>query len=307
MPQLAASRVTTEELLLAAHHLSALAEAAHGYVADETLVVGAGSGAAIERDDAQYDGAWGPASQMVSLDVVPRLVAIVDHVRAFATLTGAPGVGVALASLVRPTLDGLATLSWLYDPATSSRERVRRRFNLRLKSLAQEQNVSLVASGPGGDFQEAIDAIALEAKRQGFKFTLPRTSRAGIIVPGHLDQEIPKDEVLVRLLTAPAGTSSDIGALLYRRTSAVVHGQAHGLHPFVIVSSPGSIPGTARLEIGLPSSWFSVMALSVVAALNATMIRLINHYGWEPSDWADVSREAMDRWAMPLAASLATS
>lgn len=289
------------QLLVASVHLRDLSDATQRWVADESLLVGDGSAAALERDDNQYDGAWGKGSQMVCLEVVPRLIVVADHVRGLAALTAAPGVSLALASLVRPTLESLATLSWLYDSEIDGRERVRRRFNLRLVSLAHEENLASMVRRPSGGFRATIDDIAAEAGRHSFRFVPPKTSKRGIVHPGYLDTPPPSAETLITRLTAPASDTVDIGGLLYRRTSAVAHGNMHGLQPFLLARGTPPIPGTLRAEFGLPFAWFCIMTASVVTALNATMWPLLGHYGWDPVEWADVSQSATDQWRAWLA------
>lgn len=296
-------RAESDELALGASHLKELADAAQGYVVDESVLVADGSDAAEERADSRYDGAWGLGSEMVCLEVVPRVTAIADHLRGLAALTEAPGVSLSISSLVRPTLEALATLSWLYEDGIDGRERIRRRFNLRLVSLAHEENLAKMLRKSDEGFQTTIDSIAAEANHHGFSFNAPTTTKRGIVNPGRLGPPVPSGEALITRLTAPASQTIDVGGVIYRRTSAVVHGQMHGFHPFFLSDTPSTVPGTLRAEFGLPFAWFCILTCSVVGALNATMRRVLEHYGRNPDDWADVSQAALDQWVAWLAES----
>ncbi|WP_146847668.1 hypothetical protein [Cellulomonas terrae] len=294
-------RAEPDELRLAASHLEELADAAQAYVVDESVLVADGSVAAEERADSRYDGKWGLGSEMVCIEVVPRVAAIADHLRGLAALTGTPGVSLSISSLVRPTLEALATLSWLYEDGIGGRERIRRRFNLRLVSLAQEENLANMLGKSDGRFQRTIDDIATGADNHGFRFNAPTTTKRGIVHPGRLGPPVPTGEALITRLAAPASQTIDVGGLVYRRTSAVVHGQMHGFHPFLLSDTPSTVPGALRAEFGLPFAWFCILTSSVLGALNASMWRVLEHYGRNPDDWADVSQAAIDQWVAWLA------
>jgi len=165
-----------------------------------------------------------------------RLTIIIDHLRALAAATDAPGVTASIATLVRPALESLGSLYWLYDPTIDTRERVRRRCNFRLASLREQW---AIAASVGGEQMRAAATADVEAKMasieagaqsHGYKVVKAKQRYDNQLGAHYLDPRPPSDG---QLIDGPleGGDAARLGRLVHRLTSAVIHGQAHALLP----------------------------------------------------------------------------
>lgn len=256
-----------------------------------------GSVAERETADRSLDGSWGRATFEVEHEVPPRLMASADHMIALAALTLEPRVILAMASVVRPCLENLAIVFWLYEPGIDTRERVRRRMNLRLSALIEQQNIS-AATGNGKTEGFARDMLSIRssAQQHGYvwKVRKGRPLAHGMLHERFLDQQMPTQRRLLSDLFAdPDGTDQGLGKLFQHLTSSVLHGHLHGTAAFILDTEPTSLTGVAAAGIGLDGPRFAQLYGAVLIAAVSTMGRCGQHFGWDLGPWMITVRPAM--------------
>ncbi|WP_147463430.1 hypothetical protein [Cellulomonas triticagri] len=256
-----------------------------------------GSVAEHETADESFDGAWGRATFQLEHEVPPRLMATADHMTALAALTLEPRVILAMASVVRPCLENLAIVFWLYEPGIDTRERVRRRMNLRLSALVEQQNIS-AATGNGKDAGVARSLLAIRSSAQQHGYTWK--VRRGRPLPNamlhdrFLDEQMPTQRRLLSELFADSdGTDQGLGKLLQHLTSSVLHGHLHGTAAFILDTEPSSIAEVATAGIGLDASRFAQLYGAVLVGAVSTMARCGQHFGWELGPWMATAHQTM--------------
>lgn len=256
-------------------------------------------GSVAERETADWslDGAWGRATFEVEHEVPPRLMASADHMTALAALTLEPRVILAMASVVRPCLENLAIVFWLYEPGIEARERVRRRMNLRLSALIEQQNVSAATgNGKAQGLARSMIAIKTSAQRHGFTWKVRNGRRLpdGMLHARYLDQPMPTQRRLLSdLLTEPGETDQGLGKIFQHLTSSVLHGHLHGTAAFILDTEPASLAGVAAAGIGIDGPRFAQLYGAVLLAALSTMVRCSQHFGWNIGPWMDAARRAM--------------
>lgn len=249
------------EFRQAARDLRALAAAATWFPEHQTPLAVPGSTAAADLDDHSLDDTWGRATHEVCWEVAPRMVAVADHVSALAALTLADHVTMSIASMVRPAVEGLGTLYWLYDPAVGTRERVRRRYNLRLRSQVELLNLARGA-GVISDVGPAREVLRIRrsAERKGFEYQTAK-GRGRHLQVRYLDVRTPSDQTLITGVLDDAMEMPEVGPLIHRITSAVVHAQGHGILPFILDHEASETPGVADAAVGIDLRWYALLVV----------------------------------------------
>lgn len=147
-----------------------------------------------------------------------------DHLIGIAALLDADNVVMACLSLVRPTLESLATAYYLLEPECDERERVRRWANMQLTSYVERLNINSSDMAASRQLQQLLDA----GQQQGWVPGRAKRTRAGRTASAWLDQPPRSAQALVGDLLDELGPGA--GALLHRASSGVLHGQVHGMH-----------------------------------------------------------------------------
>ncbi|WP_203758342.1 hypothetical protein [Cellulomonas chitinilytica] len=220
---------------------------------------------------------------------------IVDHLRGLAATTAAPQVTFSNWSLVRPTLEGLATVFWLYDPAIDRHERVRRRFGLRLVSLTEQMSMVRPLDKVAAD-EIAGRMLEIKSTAQVLGMAYRQRKFADGRIAASLDSPVPSSQRLIDDLIAASTTTRGYGPFIHRMTSSVSHMQTHAVHPFVAETQDGSEPGLASVRVGLSFGTYSAVVGSVVLGTQHTMLRLCEYYGWSRTPWDREARPAMAQW-----------
>ncbi len=284
----------------AAEHLRALADEMSAYPRFKSP---AKSPASREARDRSLDGVWGRATFELLHDPAPRISVVTDHLRAIAAVTDEPETVLSTATLVRPILETLGTLWWLYDPEIDTRERVRRRYNIRLASLVEQWNIASTLDGasrspndaPRVQVEDLIGGVEESARTLGFRFVSERPRFDHQLGGRYLDSRMPTDAKLITNVVE-SGEVRGLGRLIHRLTSAVIHGQAHALLPFIVDRTDTKVPGVSVAHVGMTLGWYAILTAPAVLASNVTMHRLIGHFGWPAGRWDRVAQPAVAAW-----------
>lgn len=255
-----------------------------------------GSQAAIDAQDRSFDGPWGRGTFELLHEPASRLILAIEYLRALAALAEADRVTVGIVPMIRPALATFGHLYYLFEPEVGTRERVRRRFNLRLASLVEEHNIALALESPDRErtAQEILD-VKRTAQLLGFRYTVPK-ERAGQTHRGlrYLDRRLPPEGTIVASVLEPM--NSRFGPAVYRLTSAVTHAQMHGLKPFLHDPVPTDQDGVYTAGIGMSLSMFAALTGSVVFAAHVATQRVGNHFGWNTESWTAAAEAALACW-----------
>lgn len=296
-----AARVVPEPLIAAAVHLEAIAKELGRLARGPDPLARPGSRAATEADDRSFDDVWGTATVALLHEPAVRLTGASDHVAALAALTREPSVVLSIATLARPTLEQLAPLYWLYDPQIDVRERVRRRLNLRLESLVEQHNIAATLTPAARDeVAKQILEIKAAAGRHGFQYQRTKPRAKGVLGARYLDHRLPSDAQLIAGVVELTDSGDRFGRLVHRLTSAVTHGQTHGLLPFLLDRMPSDEPGISKASVGITMGMYASLTGAVVLAANVTVQRLSAHFGWPTDQWNDVAQPAISDWGIYL-------
>lgn len=259
--------------------------------------------ASVDMTHRGWDDTWGEATAELVMDAIPRLAHVADHLHAYAAIASDEHATFSGATVLRALLVSLGSTYWQYEPTVDTRERVRRFYALRLKSLAEEQNL---AAAPGlsggqqvaGQLAATVDTIRDCGLRAGFRWEL-RTSRFGAPV-GQLDAPAPGDQALIAGLVESTGSSPSVGATLFRLLSSVAHAQPHGMKFFMHPTDEVGPNGGELIFIGLDPSWVTMLHTTTVAAVHRTMNRLCGYLGWDAAAWNRIALPALmeaRRWS----------
>lgn len=292
-----------DEMKLGARHLRRIAQLFHEQAGSTTPLARPGSIAAADLADGSYDAAWGKATFEVVHEFSSHANYVYDHLHAMSAVITAPNTVLAVSSLSRTILEALAITSWLYEPSQDRRERVRRRYNVRLQSLREQYALlyGIIDDGTRPRTQEALDGItatllAIINSARRFDFTVHKrpTRVPGLQPLRYLDAPIPSDQKLISaMLEAFTDTGGTVGPALHRLTSATAHAQNHGLMTFVMEARTApDRPGSADVQIGLSLKHFSTLFTGVFIGVHVTTQRLCDYYGWPREPWDAVLRPA---------------
>lgn len=188
-----------------------------------------------------------------------------EHLSAAGRLVMAPGVIRPVFTVARAVGELSARAHWMLDPAVDRRARVERWLLDELSSLTERRRL-------GQGWATGVDSV--EARLVG------QAAAAGIKVVAtrrgyQVDSETrpPTTTEVMSDLYGEVGDEFDIGRLLYKATSAVVHGTAYGLMRHVkVVERSGTGLATARVSITVQEE-----AETVVGALLG-YLRAAKHY-----------------------------
>jgi hypothetical protein len=277
------------EFITAANHVRRLAITVTRYL---SLYRGIESGslAADDLSHVEFDDTWGRATLEVTLEGPRLAVLVADHLHAVSALTRDPNVVYAISSVIRPALSTCGTLYWIYEPGIGVHERVRRRGNVWLVSLAEQRNIA-GRGHPGLESQ--IDDMKASADRAGFDFHDPRSPRDRNEKACYLGTRMPREQALIEAAMNASGNLAGSGAFMHRMTSAVVHGQPHGVLAFMdSASKQPSRGGTSLVPTRVSLSNYALLVGSLLDVVNAIMERLCNYYGWDADAWREVTMPA---------------
>ncbi len=284
--------VAAPEFAVAADHFRRLADQLARYPAFSTPRK---SRARQEAADHSLDGAWGEPSTVLLHEPGARVAIILDHLRALAAVTDAPGTVLAVASLVRPALEGLSTLWWLYDPEATARERVRRYETVRLASLVEQYAVVRgFADASTAEIEQLIEDVQTTSTEHGFRFVAEKARYRGRLGAHYLDERMPSDAQLIRALLDAEGLGWS--GYVHRMTSAVIHGHTHALVPHIIERTPGVAPSVSAVTLGTSLNYYAILTGGVVMGSNLVMQRLMDHFGWSRGPWNQAAQPALIEW-----------
>ena len=222
--------------------------------------------AAREARHRSFDGAWGRGTFELLHDPGPRITVVTDHLRAIGAVSDAPGTVLSIATLIRPVLEALGTLWWLYDPEIDTRERVRRRYNVRLASLVEQWNIAAaLGDAPRMEVEAMIDHVEESATTVGLRFVKERQRYIGQLGGRYIDPRMPTDAQLITGVVE-SGEVRGLASLVHRLTSAVIHGQAHALLPFIVDRDDTEVPGVSVAHVGMTLHWYALLTAPVVLA-----------------------------------------
>ncbi|NMM23273.1 MAG: hypothetical protein HHJ11_07210 [Phycicoccus sp.] len=279
-------KIVPPAFITAANHVRRVANTLDRYL-DPHRDEQPGSIAAGDLSHVEYNEGWGRATLEVTLEGPRLAVLIADHLHAVSALTRDPKVVYALSSVIRPALSTCGTLYWLYEPATDVHERVRRRSNVWLVSLAEQRNIAGRAHlGLGSQ----IDVMRASAERTGFDFHDPRSPKDRLEKPCYLGTPVPREQALIEAVANASGNLGGAGSFMHRMTSAVVHGQAHGLLAFM--DTGGKEPssnGTNLVPTHLSLSMYALLVGSLLDVVNAAVRRLCGYHAWDLRAWEQVT------------------
>lgn len=263
-----------------------------------------GSPGSVELcEDRGLAGEWGARPvHDAHLAAISPVIAVMDHLDSLGLLFTSPGGLMASHTVARGALD-IATQPWfLLEPGIDARERVRRHMNYRLQSL-KEQSLMVGDLGASPDAQrhlqhlrERTEQILRAARHHGFSV---KGKIADKFRPCYLGScPAPSTTGLAGQIVAPGG--SPLGTLLWRATSAVAHGQAHGLMMFC-ADAPGA-PGTGpedhfvyrQLQFS-PQEAAQRCAGAPLATLSM-LRRLYAHCGWPAVNLESVGSDLARAW-----------
>lgn len=261
-----------------------------------------GSPAALELQDDDLAGEWGARPvRDAHLAAISPTSAVMDHLDGLGLLFTSPSGLMASHTVARSALD-ISTKPWfLLEPGIGARERVRRYMNYRLLSLKEQ---SLMLGIDEASEKEAVrqhlrertERILRAARHHGFSVHGKTTDK---VRPFHLGlRGVPSTTEMASAVIAPGG--SQLGALLWRATSAVAHGQPHGLlmfygqAPGAPVTGPDDHFEYRQMQISPQEAAFGC-AGAPLAAL-AMLRRLYSHSGWSAADLEIAARQALKIW-----------
>ena len=178
-----------------------------------------------------------------------------EHLRGIAACTHDLRALYSIPVLLRAQLEVAARTAYQLDPTISDRERVRRWLNDRLNSLVEQVNVAhgtgLPSSAAFADRKlTTIRSYLVSAANHGFTVhddALKVKSDGVIRTFPYLDTPRPKAQTVMERMPE----LQEAARTLHRLTSAVVHGDDHGMYAFFNYdrASDGDL-GMSNIPIG---------------------------------------------------------
>src|SRR5450756_1054210 len=156
-----------------APHFRLLATTIGDWLSDQDFDARPECQAAVDMTHREWDDIWGEATVELVMDATPRLAHVADHLHAYAAIATDEHATFSGATILRALLVSLGSTYWQYELTVDTKERVRRFYALRLKSLAEEQNLAAAPGLRGGEesvgqFIGTVDAIRESGQRAGF-------------------------------------------------------------------------------------------------------------------------------------------
>lgn len=211
-----------------------------------------------------------------------------DHIRGIGALVAAPGVVLSALTLLRPAVESAATAHYLLEPGVGTRERVRRWANTQLRTLVEQERLLLGAGDRQHRTKIAQDIATLleQAKTRGYEVTARRTNRQPDWPKEQfLGAPLPSAQALITGLFG--GIAGEIGPFYHRFLSAVVHGQQHGLMPFLATASgrPGSSSAVSLADVRITFADLVTWTGPLLSGAGALEERARRYYDWPRTPW----------------------
>ena len=264
------------------------------------------SGAPAEADCARDVTLEGTPYLNTALMVGLYLSHAQDHLRGAARLAGDPKVVMGSFTLTRPVLGSAARAMWLLEPAITPTERLRRGANLRLKGLAELENIATDRDASAQDqladnHRPIVGAIERDARTVGLPHaTRPKVKRDGSRDPVFIGQKLPSDMSLIRDLLDRDGSEAT-GDLVFRVSSAFVHGEHHILNLMSKrISDVDPAPGVAGVELAFKFDNFVVFMASAAIGIHRVALAASAYAGWPAEVWENLAQPVIQRWQATL-------
>ncbi len=288
-----------------APHFRRLATTINDWLSDQDFDARPECPATVDMTHREWNDAWGEATVELVMDAIPRLAHVTDHLHAYAAIAIDEHATFSGATILRTLLVSLGSTYWQYELTADTKERVRRFYALRLKALAEEQNLVAASGLSGGQESVAelagiVDRIRESGQRAGFRWE-QKTSTFGAPV-GQFDTAAPRDQALITDLVDSPGMSSRVGATLFRLLSSVAHAQPHGMKFFMHQTGKAGPNGGDLIFIGLDPYWVTMLHTTAVAAVCRTVARMCGYLGWDEAEWNRIAAPALieaRRWQTP--------
>lgn len=261
-----------------------------------------GSQAAEDRDSLDFTGlGYNRPALEVALLPARLLGHASDHLHALGAVLRTPGCAFSAISLLRPPLESAARACWLASGA-DRRERVRRWAVLQLHGLASERRLigrEEAASDLAIERRVREEELLSKAREYGFK-----PAKCGKGAPEGVQQwclDKPEPSALDQLSALYERCEMpSLAKFLQRFTSAVVHGQLHGLNSLIGREHARETEDehvlTAPTVLTLQS--MLTYSLALLAGLEAAIRAVyIDYYGVKPIAWWRVHDPALHGWA----------
>lgn len=283
----------------ASTHLRRLAKRVDDFVAEGWSDT---SPAAASCKVEPHAGLWRDRPQReAALTPMYLMLHATDHIRGLAAALDEPDVVMAMLSLVRPALESVATGYYLLEPGTGLVERLRRAINVHL--AAEVEALRLMAADERGERSAAwlkarhtLYWLNIHAGRHGFELHRGQREIAGER-DAWLGARPPSAMALAEVLFDDVDGGKHLAQTMHRLTSAVVHGQMHGLLLFLVKESAEPLgDGMSRVRMGLALQDFATWSSPVVYGLHRLLIRACDEYGWPVQRWQRVAQPALADW-----------
>ncbi len=290
----------------AAAQVRRLAQGMDYFVSEREPMWSPDSPAEAECAQHTFRDSWGdqPVQAALLLNHV-FLVHMQDHLLALAALFETPEVLLAPMSLTRPILTAAATSFYLLEPGIDVRERLRRGTNVQLASYVERTNMAPTKAGEDyAHYAGRVLAIRASAGRHGYVVNRARNRRGGVhLQPQWLGDRPPSEMALVHALLGDV--EGGPGRLLYRMSSAFVHGQPHAvvmmLHPQATDSPLRAGVGMARL--GASVAQMATWSVGTIYGVHLAMERMCMHLGWEAERWHGPAISVLRQWRATMLSS----
>ena len=283
-----AFKVSAADLISTANGLSELLES-------NSPIARPGSRAADDLKVTTWnDDRWGAATFELVHDVGPRFAYLVDLLRAQAAVLRAPGTVLATGPLLRTLLEVSGTLCWIYDAEADTREKVRRRYNLALSSITERINLARDFNPGEAEPSGKQASYVFAAKRAGF--TVESRKHRDRASEYWLEDKPPSQQALISLAVNASARdpASGSGPTVQRLTSALAHGQFHGLDLFLQPAGPSAGDQLHTVELALSPRWMATFSSLAIMGTNAAVTRVADYCGWDLGRWDAHLLRALD-------------
>ncbi len=283
----------------ASKHLRALARRVDDFVGDGWTD---DSPAAQRCRTEPAAGFWRDRPQRDASSTPPLLMLhSTDHFRAVAAAIDEPDVVMSMLSLIRPALESVATAYYLLDPGIAPAERLRRAINVELAAAVEQLRLMPAQererkSPQWMEARHRIYWLDKHAPRHGLTLTRGRPY-GGLEPDAWLGEKPPKAMILAEELFADIEGGANVAHTMHRLTSAVVHGQLHGLLFFLRPETAVSVgDGMSMARMGLDIQDFATWSAPLVYGLDRLLERACADFGWPRAQWDRVARPALVDW-----------
>ncbi|MET8592868.1 hypothetical protein [Streptomyces sp. NPDC005078] len=256
----------------------------------------AGSPAALECATEPLAGPWGDTPTAdANTSVLLQVTAAMDHLLGLETLLTGPSL-YAPFTVARSVID-IASQAWhQLEPGIGGKERALRHINSRLRSLWEqtklvEDDSRAEAQKIRNDAQQRINVIVSCAQMHHLAVRSPNDRRRAPTVG------TPLKSTTVLANACVSDTVPNLGAAFWRFTSAITHGQAHGLMSAFAPTEGGSLPGAAVGQLQISAKDVAIRAAGAPLAVISMLQRLYAHFGWPVGDLDRSGHRLVMVWA----------